>query len=250
MDLRGRPVPAAADPDPLAHRPARSALANVGCSTSRSRPTSCRRCTGASRPACHRVRPGVPLGDAQRGADRRTCSSRRSWSRSIGAALTPPPRLRPPLVCIHGFTGSARMWELVLPRLERHHAVLAPTLPGHAGGPPLDGPVSHTTWSTRSSGRWTRRGSRPRTSSATRSADTSRSSSRRAGGRVRWSRSRPPAGGRRRVQAGHVGLLQGHARAAAPRRPLRRVHRLHAGGPAAALRRSPSAPSTSRPSWS
>jgi pimeloyl-ACP methyl ester carboxylesterase len=32
-----------------------------------------------------------------------------------------------------------RVWELVLPRLERHHDVLALTLPGHAGGPPFDG---------------------------------------------------------------------------------------------------------------
>src|SRR5436305_5966736 len=30
-----------------------------------------------------------------------------------------------------------RIWELVLPALERRHEVLAPTLPGHAGGPPL-----------------------------------------------------------------------------------------------------------------
>ena len=35
-----------------------------------------------------------------------------------------------------------RIWELVLPTLERHHDVLAPTLPGHAGGPPLDGEPS------------------------------------------------------------------------------------------------------------
>jgi pimeloyl-ACP methyl ester carboxylesterase len=33
-----------------------------------------------------------------------------------------------------------RTWELVLPALERHHQVLAPTLPGHAGGPPLSEP--------------------------------------------------------------------------------------------------------------
>ena len=45
----------------------------------------------------------------------------------------------PPLVCLHGFTDTWRTWELVLPRLERHHEVLAPTLPGHAGGPPLRG---------------------------------------------------------------------------------------------------------------
>jgi len=48
----------------------------------------------------------------------------------------------PPLVCLHGFTDTWRVWELVLPALERHHDVLAPTLAGHAGGPPLDGGVS------------------------------------------------------------------------------------------------------------
>lgn len=42
-----------------------------------------------------------------------------------------------PLVCLHGFIDSWRTWELVLPRLERTHAVLATALPGHAGGPPL-----------------------------------------------------------------------------------------------------------------
>jgi pimeloyl-ACP methyl ester carboxylesterase len=43
----------------------------------------------------------------------------------------------PPLVCLHGVTDTWRTWELVLPILEREHDVLAPTLPGHAGGPPL-----------------------------------------------------------------------------------------------------------------
>jgi pimeloyl-ACP methyl ester carboxylesterase len=47
----------------------------------------------------------------------------------------------PPLVCLHGFTDTWRTWELVLPALERHHDVLAPTLLGHAGGPPLEGSV-------------------------------------------------------------------------------------------------------------
>jgi pimeloyl-ACP methyl ester carboxylesterase len=42
-----------------------------------------------------------------------------------------------PLVRLRGFTGTWRTWELVLPALERHHDVLAPTLAGHAGGPPL-----------------------------------------------------------------------------------------------------------------
>src|SRR3954462_2053846 len=32
-----------------------------------------------------------------------------------------------------------RTWELVLPALERRHDVLAVTLAGHAGGPPLAG---------------------------------------------------------------------------------------------------------------
>jgi pimeloyl-ACP methyl ester carboxylesterase len=49
-----------------------------------------------------------------------------------------------PLVCIHGFTDTWRTWELVLPALERHHDVLAPTLAGHAGGPPLNLAVTST----------------------------------------------------------------------------------------------------------
>jgi pimeloyl-ACP methyl ester carboxylesterase len=45
----------------------------------------------------------------------------------------------PPLVCLHGFTHTWRAWDLVIPMLEAHHDVLAPTLLGHAGGPPLSG---------------------------------------------------------------------------------------------------------------
>jgi pimeloyl-ACP methyl ester carboxylesterase len=47
----------------------------------------------------------------------------------------------PPLVCLHGFTATWRAWELVLPALARLHDVLAPTLAGHAGGPPIAGAV-------------------------------------------------------------------------------------------------------------
>jgi pimeloyl-ACP methyl ester carboxylesterase len=47
-------------------------------------------------------------------------------------------------VSLHGFLDTWRTWELVLPELERHHDVLAPTLAGHAGGPPIDGEVSDT----------------------------------------------------------------------------------------------------------
>ena len=47
----------------------------------------------------------------------------------------------PPLVCVHGFTDTWRTWELVLPALERRHDVLAVTLAGHAGGPPIEGEI-------------------------------------------------------------------------------------------------------------
>jgi pimeloyl-ACP methyl ester carboxylesterase len=48
----------------------------------------------------------------------------------------------PPLLCIHGFTDTWRTWELALPMLEERHDVLAPTLPGHAGGPAVADGVS------------------------------------------------------------------------------------------------------------
>jgi pimeloyl-ACP methyl ester carboxylesterase len=47
----------------------------------------------------------------------------------------------PPLVLLHGFLDTWRVWELVLPALERGHDVLALTLAGHAGGPPIEGDV-------------------------------------------------------------------------------------------------------------
>lgn len=57
----------------------------------------------------------------------------------MARAFTPAHRggSGPPLVCLHGFADTWRTWELVLPALERRHDVLAPTLPGHAGGPAL-----------------------------------------------------------------------------------------------------------------
>jgi pimeloyl-ACP methyl ester carboxylesterase len=48
----------------------------------------------------------------------------------------------PPLVLLHGLTGTPQMWSPVLPALSEHHRVLALTLPGHLGGAPLDGQVS------------------------------------------------------------------------------------------------------------
>jgi pimeloyl-ACP methyl ester carboxylesterase len=47
-----------------------------------------------------------------------------------------------PLFCLHGFMDTWRTWELVLAMLERQRDVLALTLPGHAGGPPIEGTVS------------------------------------------------------------------------------------------------------------
>lgn len=48
----------------------------------------------------------------------------------------------PPLVCLHGFADTWRTWDLVLPALERRFDVLAVTLAGHAGGPPLPAQLS------------------------------------------------------------------------------------------------------------
>lgn len=49
-----------------------------------------------------------------------------------------------PMVLIHGFSGTGRMWEPVLDTLERSHDVLAVNLAGHVGGAelPADAPVS------------------------------------------------------------------------------------------------------------
>jgi pimeloyl-ACP methyl ester carboxylesterase len=59
----------------------------------------------------------------------------------MDAAFTPAHRggSGEPLLLLHGFTDTWRTWELVLPVLEARHDVLAVTLAGHAGGPPLAG---------------------------------------------------------------------------------------------------------------
>jgi pimeloyl-ACP methyl ester carboxylesterase len=51
----------------------------------------------------------------------------------------------PPLVLLHGFFDTWRVWELVLPALERSRDVLALTLAGHAGGPPLPAKITEHT---------------------------------------------------------------------------------------------------------
>jgi pimeloyl-ACP methyl ester carboxylesterase len=45
----------------------------------------------------------------------------------------------PPLLLIHGFTATWRTFGPVRELLEEQFDVLAPTLPGHTGGPPLPG---------------------------------------------------------------------------------------------------------------
>lgn len=49
-----------------------------------------------------------------------------------------------PMLCVHGITDTWRSWELVAPRLEPHHDLLAITLLGHSGGRALgaDGRVT------------------------------------------------------------------------------------------------------------
>lgn len=47
-----------------------------------------------------------------------------------------------PLLLLHGFTDTWRAWTPLLAELERHHEVLAPTLPGHHGGDPWPSEVA------------------------------------------------------------------------------------------------------------
>lgn len=49
----------------------------------------------------------------------------------------------PPMLLIHGFTGTPVMWDPLLPYLEPHHDVEAITLPGHFGGPEFTEPGEH-----------------------------------------------------------------------------------------------------------
>lgn len=64
---------------------------------------------------------------------------------SLGAVSGFPAELTPfhqggcgsPLVLLHGFTMSWRVWLPVLPYLSAHHQVFATTMAGHRGGPKL-----------------------------------------------------------------------------------------------------------------
>lgn len=72
-------------------------------------------------------------------AARRRAAGRRPRLRLVEPAPTPHHRSGSgtPLLLLHGITGTWRMWKPLLPELERHHDVLAPTLLGHSGGAPL-----------------------------------------------------------------------------------------------------------------
>ena len=48
----------------------------------------------------------------------------------------------PVLLLIHGMAGSSENWQAVTPSLARHHAVIAPDLPGHGGSAPSGGDYS------------------------------------------------------------------------------------------------------------
>jgi pimeloyl-ACP methyl ester carboxylesterase len=86
------------------------------------------------------------------GYDRRN-PQRRLTVRAVGETSGMVDRFTPsyrggvgsPLVCLHGFLDTWRIWELVLPALERRHDVLALTLAGHAGGPRLPAVVDAAT---------------------------------------------------------------------------------------------------------
>ncbi|MDN5858872.1 MAG: alpha/beta fold hydrolase [Pseudonocardia sp.] len=73
----------------------------------------------------------------------------RSAPRVVGAAPSSlTPRYRggegPPLLLLHGVGGNWRVWSPIIPLLEPHHDVLAPTLLGHGGATGLADGVAPT----------------------------------------------------------------------------------------------------------
>src|SRR6059058_4957958 len=89
----------------------------------------------------------------RRASARSSTSARRSGvTSSRGAARSRAmPEISPrlyragegePLVLVHGFTATWRCWRPVIADLVPRFEVIAPTLHGHDGGPPLpDGPA-------------------------------------------------------------------------------------------------------------
>src|SRR5689334_24373364 len=67
------------------------------------------------------------------------------WHLRPDTVITPLPHTRfhragagSPLVLLHGVSATWRVWSPLLPYLEPHHEVFAPTLLGHAGAPAFD----------------------------------------------------------------------------------------------------------------
>ena len=185
-------------------------------------------------------------------ARRRPASVRR-----LDAAFTPAHRggSGEPLVLLHGFTDTWRTWELVLPALERRHDVLAPTLPGHAGGPPLEDGSLEDRAGRRGrarDGRGRLRDRAPRRQLARRLPRAAARGAR-AGALGRRARAgRRLGGGRRRPTWRRSTSSTTMQRAGERSRAARRARSLaHAGGPPPRDAASwPSTASTSRPSCS
>ena len=124
--------------------------------------------------------------------ERRSTSTRERRTATVSPispeyrAFTPAHRggAGPPLVCLHGFMETWRTWELVLPALERRHDVLAPTLPGHAGGPALEGAAHRAPDGRRGRARHGRRGLRHRPRRRQLARRLRRAAARRAGPRA------------------------------------------------------------------
>ncbi len=158
---------------------------------------------------------------------------------ACGACSAPSPRRTAAApgrrsCCLHGFTDTWRTWELVLPRSSATTTCSRRRWPGTRAGRRSRARSPTPCSPTRSSARWTRRASRPRTSPATRSAATSRCSSPRAAARSRSSRSRRPAAGRRATSPS--GTCSARSRRCAELVEAAAPHadgdRRHAGGPA------------------
>ncbi|QNG38758.1 alpha/beta fold hydrolase [Geodermatophilaceae bacterium NBWT11] len=108
---------------------------------------------GAARPGGpHHVRGGPRPREPYAGTPGRCCHHRPHRRRAlhrwtgivtgvVAAAASYRAGAGEPLVLIHGAETSWQVWRPVLDLLTPHHDVLAPTLPGHRGGPPLAGPA-------------------------------------------------------------------------------------------------------------
>ena len=134
-----------------------------------------------------------------------------------------------PLLLLHGYTATWRVWGPVVPRLAEDFDVLAPTIGGHTGGPRCRR-ATRSTWSSTGSRRCsTRPAGRPPTSRASRSA---------AGWRSSW----PSAAAHATVTA----ISPGGATTERDEREARRIKALFAGSHLGAQAILPLAPELCR----